>query len=71
MHQALRKKIAAGSAVSTRFFAECVKHVNRIKGLLFGQGISGYEPLRKNRRKQLDELHTGDGRPLPTHLKLK
>ncbi len=36
---------------------------------LFGQGISGYEPLRKNRRKQLDELHTGDGRPLPTHLK--
>lgn len=49
--------------------AERVKHVNRIKGLLFGQGISGYEPLRKNRRKQLDELHTGDGRPLPTHLK--
>lgn len=49
--------------------AERVKHVNRIKGLLFSQGISGYEPLRKNRRKQLDELHTGDSRPLPTHLK--
>jgi len=49
--------------------AERIKHVNRIKGLLFGQGVSGYEPLRKNRRKQLDELHTGDGRALPLHLK--
>lgn len=27
-----------------------VEHVNRIKGLLFAQGVSGYEPLRKNRR---------------------
>ena len=49
--------------------AERVEHVNRIKGLLFAQGVRGYEPLRKNRRKQLDELHTGDGRPLPPHLK--
>ena len=49
--------------------AERVKHVNRIKGLLFSQGVSGYEPLRRNRRKQLDALHTGDGRPLPPHLK--
>jgi transposase len=49
--------------------AERVQHVNRIKGLLFAQGVSGYEPLRKNRRRQLDELHTGDGRPLPPHLK--
>jgi len=37
--------------------AERVKHVNRVKGLLFSQGISGYE------------LTTGDGRPLPVHLK--
>jgi len=49
--------------------AERVEHVNRIKGLLFAQGISGYEPLRRNRRQRLDELMTGDGRPLPTHLK--
>jgi transposase len=49
--------------------AERVQHVNRIKGLLFSQGVSGYEPLRKNRRRQLDALHTGDGRPLPPHLK--
>lgn len=49
--------------------AERVKHVNRIKGLLFSQGISGYEPLRKNRRTRLNELQTGDGRPPPTHIK--
>jgi transposase len=49
--------------------AEWVKHVNRIKGLLFGQGIGGYEPLRKDRRIRLDELQTGDGRPLPAYLK--
>ncbi len=49
--------------------AERVKHVNRIKGLLFSQGISGYEPLRKNRRIRLNELLTGDGRPLPAHIK--
>ena len=49
--------------------AERVKHVNRVKGLLFSQGVSGYEPLRRDRRQRLDELTTGDGRPLPTHLK--
>ena len=48
---------------------ERVRHVNRIKGMLFGQGVSGYEPLRKNRRRQLEELRSGDGRVLPHHLK--
>ncbi len=49
--------------------SERVLHVNRIKGLLFSQGVSGYEPLRRNRRQRLDELKTGDDRPLPKHLK--
>jgi transposase len=49
--------------------AERVAHVNRIKGLLFAQGISDYEPLHRDRRQRLDELATGDGRPLPAHLK--
>lgn len=48
---------------------ERVRQVNRIKGLLFAQGISGYEPLRRDRRARLDELRTGDGRALPAHLK--
>lgn len=48
---------------------ERVRHVNRIKGLLFGQGVSGYQPLRRDRRQRLDELRTGDGRELPAHLK--
>lgn len=34
--------------------AERVKHVNRLKGLLFSQGVSGYEPLRRNRGQRLD-----------------
>lgn len=45
------------------------RHTNRIKGLLFAQGIAGYEPLRRDRWKKLDELVTGDGRPLPVNLK--
>ena len=48
---------------------ERVRHVNRIKGLLFARASSGYEPLRRDRRKRLEELKTGDGRPLPAHLK--
>jgi transposase len=49
--------------------AERVAHVNRIKGVLFAQGICDYEPLRGDRRQQLEALRTGDGRPLPPHLK--
>ena len=47
---------------------ERIRHVNRIKGLLFSQGVSGYEPLKGDRRKCLDALVTGDGRPLPPAL---
>src|SRR5215218_6033065 len=48
---------------------ERVRHVNRIRGLLFAQGVFGYEPLRKGRRERLEDLRTGDGWPLPVHLK--
>lgn len=48
---------------------ERVRHVNRIKGLLAGQGITDYEPLHKDRRTRLEALMTGDGRPLPIYLK--
>lgn len=49
--------------------AERIVHVNRIKGLLFAQGIFDYVPLRRNRRVRLEALRTGDGRELPAHLK--
>src|SRR3954447_21040783 len=49
--------------------AERIAHVNRIKGLLFSQGIRDYEPLRRDRRARLEELRTGDGRCLPVHPK--
>jgi len=48
---------------------ERVTHGNRIKGLLFAQGIFDYAPLRRDRRARLDALRTGDGRELPAHLK--
>jgi transposase len=49
---------------------ERIRHANRLKGLLFvAQGITGYEPRRRDRRERLEELRTGDGRPLPAHLK--
>jgi transposase len=49
--------------------AERITHVNRIKGLLFAQGIFDYVPLRRDRRSRLETLRTGDGRELPSHLR--
>jgi len=48
---------------------ERIRHVNRIKGLLFSQGICDYAPLRRDRRARLAALRTGDGRELPSHLR--
>jgi transposase len=61
-----RRRICRERKVLT---TERIQHVNRIKGLLFAQGVSGYEPLRKDRRERLEEIQTGDSRPLPLHLK--
>lgn len=52
-----------------RLIRERVQHVNRIKGLCATQGIYDYEPLRSDRRMQLEGLRTGDGRTLPARLK--
>ena len=49
--------------------AERVAHVNRIKGVLFAQGISDYQPLRGDRRQRLEAQRTGEGHPLSPHLK--
>lgn len=47
---------------------ERTRHINRIKGLLFSQGITTYEPMRRDRRERLDQLRTGDGRVLAPHM---
>ena len=65
-HEEDRRRISREREVLT---AERIQHVNRIKGLLFAQGIGNYEPLHRNRRERLEELITGDGRPLPEGLK--
>src|ERR1700720_1048456 len=38
---------------------ERIQHINRIKGLLFSQGVSGYEPLRRDRRQRLSTAPCG------------
>lgn len=48
---------------------ERVAHTNRIKGLLFAQGVIDYEPVRRDRRERLEMLTTADGRPLLPYLK--
>ena len=48
---------------------ERIAHVNRIKGLLFAHGISGYAPVRRDRRARLEALRTSDGRGLPERMK--
>jgi len=48
---------------------ERTRHVNRVKGLLAGQGITDYEPLHKERLARLEALRTSDGSPLPKRLK--
>src|SRR6516162_1010065 len=52
-----------------RLIAERIQNVNRIKGLLAIHGIYDYQPLRRDRMQQLEQLRTGDGRTLPPRLK--
>lgn len=52
-----------------RLVKERTQHVNRIRGLLAGQGISDFRPGRRDAARRLAGLVTGDGRPLPPSLK--
>ena len=61
-----RRRVSRERATLLR---ERIRHTNRIRGLLFGQGITNYNPLHRDRRKDLEELRTGDGHPVPAHLK--
>jgi len=46
---------------------ERVSLVNRLKGLLFSQGVTGYEPLKSDRRERFAELVTAGDGSLPHH----
>lgn len=48
---------------------ERIQHTNRIRGLLGGQGVRDYNPLRRDRFERLETLRTGDDRELPAMLK--
>jgi transposase len=52
-----------------RLLKERTAHTNRIKGLLFGQGIRDAMPLKPNFIASLDQMRTGDGRVLPPRLR--
>lgn len=52
-----------------RLVSERAGHLNRIRGLLMAQGIRTFKPLRRDWESRLTGLRTGDGRPLPPHLK--
>jgi transposase len=51
-----------------RLIHERTAHINRIKGLLFGQGIRGINVMARYKSLVPAELVTGDGRPLPERL---
>ena len=51
-----------------RLVREQTAHINRIKGLLFGQGIRGINIKRHCKNLRPADLVTADGRPLPTRL---
>jgi transposase len=52
-----------------RLLKERTAHTNRIKGLLFGQGIRDVMPLKPDFIASLEKLRTGDGRTLPPRLR--
>ena len=52
----------------SRLIRERTAHTNRIKGLLFGQGIRGLNIKSHYKRLELAKLVTGEGRPLPPRL---
>ena len=51
-----------------RLVRERTAHINRIKGLLFGQGIRGINVKKDYKTLAPAALVTGDGRPLPERL---
>ncbi len=51
-----------------RLVRERTAHINRIKGLLFGQGIRGINVKARYKSLKPAALNTGDGRALPDRL---
>ena len=65
---AARHRWAKSSGQLPQLVREQTAHVNRIKGLLFGQGIRGINVKSRCKALVPAELVTADGRPLPERL---
>jgi transposase len=61
-----RRRVVRERAVLIR---ERIAITNRIRGLLMSQGVTDYQPVRRDRRARLETLATGDGRALPPQMK--
>ena len=61
-----RRRVVRERAVLIR---ERIAITNRVRGLLMSQGITDYQPLRRDRRARLETLMTGDGRALAPQMK--
>jgi transposase len=48
---------------------ERIQHTNRIRALLCGPGDQGLQPATSRPSQNCRAIQTGDGRPLPAHLK--
>ena len=51
-----------------RLVRERTGHINRIKGLLFAQGVRGIEPKLRRTKIDFSALMTAEGHPLPDRL---
>lgn len=59
---------SGGRASGERLLKERIAHTNRIKALLFGQGIRDVMPLKPGFIDSLEQMRSADGRRLPPHL---
>jgi len=62
----MKRTCGARTASVTIWFMTA--HINRIKGLLFAQGIRGINVKRQYKTLHVDKLVTGDGHPIPPRL---
>jgi hypothetical protein len=64
-----QRDVEANLLVARTLVGERVRHVNRIKGLLFAQGVLAMSRCAGVGVSGSRTCGRGDGRPLPVHLK--
>jgi transposase len=65
------KDARRGVRERAELLSERVSLINRVGAVLATLGVGDYDPLRRDRRRRLDELRTALGDPLPVHARAK